>query len=162
MKKILTVFLLLGCVSQVAAEEDIVDELYFGVGLGSNELNGPDANGFQFFAGYPLKTKLGIGELALEAGYMDSGDFKRSSTIPSFGSIITTTRATGAWGTLVGNWTVADRTNLLLRAGLDIGEDDGFMYGAGVGYQVSKKLEVRGEYVERDNIDSVQFNLVFR
>ena len=36
------------------------------------------------------------------------------------------------------------------------------MFGGGVGYQANEKLEMRGEYVVRDEIDSLQFNVVIR
>lgn len=36
------------------------------------------------------------------------------------------------------------------------------MLGAGVGYAVSQQIEVRGEYVIRDDIDSLQANIVYR
>lgn len=33
---------------------------------------------------------------------------------------------------------------------------------AGLGFDVNKNIELRAEYVIRDNIDSLQANLVFR
>ncbi len=164
MKIFLVAMLLVGCISQASAntEVDIADRLYFGGGLGSNDLHGMDASGFQFFAGYPLKAKLGTGDLAIEAGYMDSGSFERTFNFSGIGAITSSTDATGLWGTMVGSWNVANNTSLIVRAGLDVGDDDGLMFGAGLGYALSKKLEIRGEYVVRDNIDSLQFNLVFR
>ncbi len=157
MKNILATMVLIGCVTPVLAntEVDIADRLYFGGGIAGNDLRGDDATGFQFFAGYPLQAKLGKGDLAIEAGYMDSGSFEHRG---NFGSV----SATGLWGTLVGSWNVATKTDLVVRAGLDVGDDDGVMFGAGLGYALSKKLELRGEYVVRDNIDSLQFNFVFR
>ncbi len=51
---------------------------------------------------------------------------------------------------------------LLGRLGVDFGDDDGLMVGAGLGYAFNRQLEVRGEYVARDNIDSLQANVVYR
>lgn len=160
MKRFLAAMLLAGFTSQVSAEEAAidVDKLYFGGGISDNDLHGQDATGLQFLLGYPLEVKFGKGKLALEAGYMDSGRFNRA-----VGPLrIVSTEATGFWGTMVGSWKVADRTAVLGRFGLDIGDDDGLMYGVGLGYDLTEKVAVRGEYVLRDNIDSLQFNFVFR
>lgn len=164
MKNILATMVLIGCVTPALAntEVDIADRLYFGGGIAGNDLHGDDATGFQFFAGYPMQAKMGKGDLAIEAGYMDSGSFERRVNLGGFGSVTSATNATGLWGTLVGSWNVATKTDLVVRAGLDVGDDDGVMFGAGLGYALSKKLELRGEYVVRDNIDSFQFNFVFR
>ncbi|MDT8451149.1 MAG: hypothetical protein RQ936_00220 [Gammaproteobacteria bacterium] len=55
-----------------------------------------------------------------------------------------------------------DKLNLVLRAGLDIGDDDGIMLGGGLGFKLNNKMEVRGEYVIRNHVDSLQVNLVMR
>jgi len=52
--------------------------------------------------------------------------------------------------------------NVVARAGLDIGDDDGFMFGAGLGFNLNPKMELRGEYVMRDTVDSLQVNFVMR
>jgi hypothetical protein len=56
---------------------------------------------------------------------------------------------------------VAPKVELLGRAGYDFGDDDGFLFGIGGGYIVNKNLKLRLEYVWRDNVDSLQFNVVF-
>ena len=71
-------------------------------------------------------------------------------------------KAKGVWSTAVISYPVNGKLSVLGRAGLDFGDDDGFMFGAGMGYQANEKLEMRGEYVVRDNIDSLQFNVVIR
>lgn len=93
---------------------------------------------------------------------MNSGSFKRTITVPPFGAMVSSSTATGLWGTVAGNWNIADRTGFIGRLGLDIGDDDGLMYGAGISYDLIKRITLRGEYVIRDNIDSLQFNFVFR
>jgi hypothetical protein len=35
------------------------------------------------------------------------------------------------------------------------------MFGAGLGFKATQQLELRGEYVVRDHINSLQANLVF-
>jgi hypothetical protein len=56
---------------------------------------------------------------------------------------------------------VTPKVELIGRAGFDFGDDDGFMIGIGAGYIVNKNLKLRGEFVVRDNVDSLQFNVVF-
>jgi len=138
------------------------DKLYFGGGLLENDFNGPNATGIQLFVGYPFTIKFGSGTFALEGGYMNSGNFKRSVNVPPFGSVVSSSAATGFWGAVAGSWKIADRTSFIGRLGLDVGDDDGLMYGAGIGYDLIERLTIRGEYVIRDNIDSLQFNFVFR
>ena len=147
------------------------NDIYFGGGLGLNSLSGidfSDGMGFQFFAGYDLPVKMGKGKLSLEAGYMDTGKMEQSVTTvsPVFPfPVITVTgeaKATGLWGNAVFSLPLQDKLNLVLRAGLDIGDDDGIMIGGGLGFKLNSKMEVRGEYVIRDHVDSLQVNFVMR
>ena len=137
------------------------DKIYFGGGLGFNSLSGIDLSdgmGFQFFGGYDLPVKMGKGKLSLEVGYMDSGNME-------FGNIFgipIEVKATGLWGNAVFSLPVQAKLNVVARAGLDIGDDDGFMFGAGLGFNLNPKMELRGEYVMRDTVDSLQVNFVMR
>lgn len=146
-------------------------KLYLGGGLGLNSLSGIDVSdgiGFQLFGGYQLPVKMGKGSLAVEAGYMDTGNMEQSVSVVIPGlppTVVTVTgeaKATGLWGNVVYNLPLQDKMNLVLRAGLDIGDDDGFMFGGGLGFNLSSKAEVRAEYVIRDHVDSLQVNLVMR
>lgn len=147
------------------------DKLYVGGGLGLNSLSGIDLSdglGFQFFAGYDLPVKAGDGKLSLEVGYMDSGKMEQSvsvviPTIPP--TVLTGTveaKAKGLWGNAVYSLPLQDKMSLILRAGLDIGDDDGLMIGAGLGFKLDNKMNIRGEYVVRDSVDSLQVNLIVR
>ena len=145
------------------------DKIYFGGGLGSNSLPGSSSGiGFQFFGGYDLPVKMGKGKLSVEVGYMDTGDMEYNtvgiSPVFPFPLINTTvaTKATGLWGNAVFSLPVQDKLNIIARAGLDIGDDDGFMFGAGLGFNLSPKMELRGEYVMRSNVDSLQLNFVMK
>jgi len=164
MKKILVAVLFFGFTAHASAETGAnthafdADKLYFGGGLSENDPNGPNATGIQIFVGYPLTIKLGSGFYALEGGYMNSGNFKRSVN----GAVVSSSAATGFWGTVAASWRMADRTNFIGRFGLDIGDDDGLMYGVGISYDLIERITLRGEYVIRDNINSLQFNFVFR
>ena len=57
---------------------------------------------------------------------------------------------------------VGEKINLLARAGLDFGDDDGLMIGGGIGLPAGNKMDIRFEYVVRDNIDSLQANIVIK
>ena len=128
--------------------------LFFGGGLSSNEVSGSDsAVGWQIFGGY------GFGEVSpkvfidAEVGYMDTGNMKKGG-----GDV----RANGLWASGVGRLMVAPSVELIGRLGLDFGDDDGLLAGIGVGFLLSKNIKLRLEYVQRDSVDSVQFNFVFQ
>lgn len=167
--------LLLGMVlasSQVNAAGLDASQIYFGGGLGYNDIGDDEAVGFQLFAGLPLPVKLGKATLAAEVGYMDSGSFDvgggtRTVSLPGFPPVTTTVPSTsvkvkGFWGTAVVDFPIQNNISVIGRLGLDIGDDDGLMIGAGLGFDISSKMEIRAEYVIRDNVDSLQANLMFR
>ena len=163
MKKLGLLLVVLLCVFNVQAKEGksstvTLDSknLYVGGGLGLNSLSGiefDDGIGFQMFAGYVLPTKLTEADLSIEIGYMDSGnvDVGRGS-----GDV----KAKGLWSTAVITVPLKGRVSVLGRAGLDFGDDDGFMFGAGFEFKLKDKVDLRTEYVVRDNIDSLQVNLI--
>lgn len=136
--------------------------IFFGGGISSNEINNSDnGTGFQLFGGY------GFGEVApninidAEVGYMDTGDMEFRVAGP-FGTTFTAEdNAQGLWATAVGRLSLNPQFDLLARAGFDFGDDDGFMIGIGGGLNISRQLQTRLEYVQRDNVDSLQLNLVF-
>jgi hypothetical protein len=132
------------------------DNLYAGAGIGLNSVSGlDDAIGIQIFGGYKLNmVNLDPIALAVEVGYMDTGDFEAGGM--NVGS------ASGLWATAVANYPVSPEVNLLGRLGLDFGDDDGLMLGVGAGFRLSPELQLRGEYVIRDNIDSLQANVVYQ
>lgn len=139
----------------------LAGDLYAGGGLSSNSADGLNGNatGFQFFLGYDLKgVKLGKANVAVEAGYMDSGDFDGCYFNFGCGS----DSATGLWATGVVLVPVANQLDFIGRLGLDFGDDDGLMFGVGLGYAVDKTIQLRGEYVIREDIDSLQANIAVR
>jgi opacity protein-like surface antigen len=128
--------------------------LFFGAGLSSNDVSGSDsATGYQIFGGY------GFGEVTknvfidAEVGYMDTGNMTKSG-----GNV----KANGLWASGVGRIMVAPSVELIGRLGLDFGDDDGLLAGIGVGFLLTKNVKLRLEYVQRDKVDSVQFNFVFQ
>lgn len=141
------------------------NKIYFGGGLGFNSLSGVDfgdALGFQFFAGYQLPVNMDTGELSVELGYMDSGDFDESVSTSGFRTFSGEASANGLWVNGVIDYPLQDKLSVVGRVGLDLGDDDGVMLGAGLGFQLNEKMDVRAEYVIRDHIDSLQVNLVIR
>jgi len=159
MKKLLMVLGLMLAAAQVSAAGVDAKKIYFGGGLGLNDANfGDNAIGFQVFVGLPLPVKTESVKLSVEAGYMDSGNFEKNLGI--FGKV--KTKANGLWGTAVAELPLKDNLSVLGRIGLDIGDDDGIMIGAGLGLKMAQNMDLRFEYVIRDTIDSLQVNLVIR
>lgn len=124
------------------------NNLYIGGGISLNSASGVDDEmGLQVFVGYELDmADLDPIKLAVEVGYMDIDDYNVS----------------GLWVTGVATYALDAQFRLLGRLGFDFGDDDGLMVGAGLGYAFNRQVEVRGEYVVRDNIDSLQANVVYR
>jgi hypothetical protein len=147
---------LIGMVLSSAAVAQAVDtsRLFFGAGLSSNEVSNSDsAVGWQVFGGY------GFGQVAsnlyfdAEVGYMDTGDMERPG-----GDV----KANGLWAAGVGRFLVTPNIELLGRLGLDFGDDDGLLGGIGAGLILTKNIKLRLEYVQRDKVDSWQFNFVYQ
>lgn len=142
--------------SQPAAAQAVdTSKFFFGGGLSSNETSNSDsAVGWQFFGGYSFGEVFRNVVVDAEVGYMDSGDMKRAGA-PDFS-------ANGLWATGVGRFLLTPSIELLGRLGLDFGDDDGLLAGIGVGFNLTKNFKLRFEYVQRENVDSVQFNLVYQ
>jgi hypothetical protein len=121
-----------------------------GAGISTNSISGPssDEAGFQFFGAYDL-TQVNLVDSvksSVEFGLMDYG-FSGDST--------------GIWATYVVSGPFTGRFGWLGRLGLDVGDDNGLMAGAGLSWAVNSKMDLRGEYVIRDNVDSLQFNFLY-
>lgn len=158
MSRVLAVAILAIGFSSVAAAQGFDQRrLFFGGGLSSNSISGADnATGFQLFGGYNFGEFAPKFQVDAEVGYMDSGKFKKNV----FG-VTVEDKAKGLWGTGVARYMITPQVELIGRLGYDFGDDDGLMAGLGAGYIVNPHLKLRLEYVARDNIDSIQFNVVF-
>jgi len=144
--------------SAAAAQGFDLRRLFFGAGVSQNMVSGLDnGTGFQVFGGYNFPAIARNFYVDAEAGYMDTGKLKATGCTGSFCNAT----ASGLWGSGVARYMVAPNVELLGRAGYDFGDDDGFLFGVGAGYIVSKNLKLRLEYVARDHVDSLQFNVVF-
>lgn len=121
-----------------------------GAGISTNSVSGPasDETGFQLFGAYDLnQVNLAEGvKSSVEFGLMDYG-FSGDST--------------GIWATYVIDGPISGRFGWVGRLGLDIGDDSGLMIGAGLGWSVNSRIDLRGEYVIRDDVDSLQFNFLY-
>ena len=126
------------------------ERLAIGGGVALNSINGPvdDELGFQIFAAYELPTVnvMQYVNSSIELGYMDYG-FDGEDT-------------NGLWTTFVLDGAIKSQWGWLARLGLDLGDDSGFMFGAGVSYAWDTQLSVRAEYVIRDEVDSLQLNVI--
>lgn len=136
-----------------AAEgEPLLDKNLFSIGAGisDNSISRPrdDEIGFQFFAAYDLnQVNLMEGVTSsIEFGFMDFG-FSRDDT--------------GIWASYAVDGTISGKFGWLAQAGFDIGDDSGLLVGAGVKYALDEKMDLRGEYIVRDEVDSLQFNFLY-
>ena len=166
MKKVtgLFVFMALAMLVHVEAQAETqaqgVDakQFYVGGGLGFNSLPGAgSATGFQIMGGYEFKTKLNEDiTSALEIGYMDTGDFDH---------INNTTRSddvSGVWVAMLESVPLSRKTDMLVRLGFDFGDDDGLLLGTGLQYKFTTKIAMRMEYIARQNVNSLQANVLFK
>lgn len=130
--------------------------LFLGAGVTSNELpNTDNGTGYQLFLGYNFGEISPNVAIDGELGYMDSGDMDRDGPA---GDV----RAEGFWANGVVRLIMAPGLELLGRAGYDFGDDDGLMVGLGIGFGLTQLIQMRLEYVDRDNLDSYQVNFVLR
>ncbi len=154
----LTATVLLAAASNLTfAEEYRRNNLYIGGGVNFNSFGFGNATGIQVLGGYRFNAKLnGDISSAVEIGYMDSGNFDNNI----FGN--NNNDAQGVWLAMVESVPVSNKVDALVRVGVDLGDDDGLMVGAGMGYNFNSQTSLRTEYVVRDNINSFQFNVLFR
>lgn len=134
---------------------------YVGGGIGFNTLAGGSGTGFQLLGGYEFDFKLNDDiSTALELGYMDSGSFDATTFSPD-GTGRTSGKAKGLWLNVVETVPVSSKIDALVRLGLDFGDDNGLMAGAGFGYNFNQNFTLRTEYVVRDAVNSFQFNVLY-
>jgi hypothetical protein len=152
----------MGLSSVASAQTFDPKNMFFGGGLSQNKVSGLDsAMGFQFFGGYSFGQIAPQLQMDAEVGYMQTGKMKISGC-PANPFFACELEAKGVWANGVARYRVAPQIDLIGRAGLDFGDDDGFMIGIGAGYLLNKNTQLRLEYVMRDNVDSLQFNFVYQ
>jgi hypothetical protein len=136
------------------------NSFYIGGGLGFNAYGGGRSTGFQLLGGYEFAGKLN-GDIsnAIELGYMSTGTFE-SKNLNTGATGTSDQEAKGVWLNYVGSYPMSNRVEGLWRIGLDFGDDDGIMAGAGIGYNFNRHWSLRSEYVVREAVNSFQFNLL--
>lgn len=142
--------------SSVAVAQGLdTGKLFFGAGVSSNEVSDSDSGtGWQIFGGYTFGEITPKVFIDAEVGYMDTGDMERAGRPDA--------KANGLWAAGVGRLMITPSVELIGRLGLDFGDDDGVLAGIGAGLLLTKNLKFRLEYVQRDNVDSIQFNIVYQ
>lgn len=158
-KTLLASALLLACSSAFAAKGAAdPQKFFFGAGLSQNDVPGSDeGTGYQFFGGYEFGEIASGIALDAEVGYMNTGDMD-----VRVGPVTVETRAKGIWAAGVARILMSSEFELLGRAGLDFGDDDGLLVGIGAGFNLNKQTTLRFELVERDDVSSLQFNVLYR
>ena len=130
-------------------------KFYGGTGLTFNTVGIGNSTGLQIFAGYKFDAKINTDiSSAVEVGFMNTGNFKNRYFDGS-------SSAQGIWTSLVESVPVSNKIDANIRVGVDFGDDNGFLAGAGMGYHIDDRTDFRTEYVVRNNINSFQFNVLF-
>lgn len=133
----------------------LASNFYIGGGLNHNSASNLDsATGFQIFGGVQLPWEYDNFTTYVEAGYMNSGDFKFAGQ--NVGD------ASGLWVSALTKYQFSDELSGLVRLGYDFGDDDGLLFGFGGEYAFRSDMALRAEYVIRDNINSFQANYIYR
>jgi len=150
MKKVICLLAVMAVSVNVNAEAFSSKQLYVGGGIALNQ----GATGFQVLGGYNFNFKLNEDiSSAIEFGYMDSGDFDR------FTGGGKADGAKGVWLSMVERVPLTRRTNMMARLGVDFGDDDGLILGAGLEYNFDTRVSLAMEYVARDHIAGLQANV---
>ena len=133
--------------------------LYYGAGLGMNALpNTRWGFGAQVLTGYDTGLALGRLTLDVELGYLNTGNMEFDTPL---GSRIAT-RAMGVWLSGVAHVPVSHGWKVLARLGGDFGDDAGLLLGIGGALELARDIKLRLEYVVRENIDTLQVNVIYR
>ncbi len=136
------------------------DHLQLGGSISENVVDSPfgggseDALGFSVFAGYEFANDMRGVKTTAELGYSDTDDFYRGGD----------NDINGLWVAGVVEKNLPEiNPNLfaLARIGLDFGDDDGILLGAGGGFHLSKEVDVRAEFINKDASSVYQASLVF-
>lgn len=144
------------------------NKYYVGAGMGVNSTENFDSTaGYQIFAGYCLdfNFKSQKSKTSVEIGYMDSGDFEKQQDAfgnnPNKSKIVTVNKSySGMWFSGLAEYKFDNKMHIMARAGVDVGDQTGILFGGGAGYNVTKYAQVRAEYILHDEVDSFQLNWI--
>lgn len=136
-------------VATVEAAEFDPKKLHVGAGISHNVVDSPfggrseSAPGLSFFAGYELDNDWSQVKTSVELGFDKTDDFY-----------------SGADSDIDGFWVagviekdmpeIHQNLFVLARGGFDFGDDDGLLIGAGVGLHLTKHVDFRGEFINKD------------
>lgn len=149
-KYLLTVILTAATSSAIAEGSPINDKLYVGANLSHNTIDSPfnggdvDASGYSLFAGLKFNNSVEGLTTSAELGYSDTKDFFKSNGDADIN---------GVWIAGVAEKTLPEldpRISALARIGLDLGDDDGILFGAGLGFHATDMLSLRAEFINKD------------
>ncbi|WP_286719066.1 outer membrane beta-barrel protein [Thalassolituus sp. UBA2009] len=136
-----------------------IERLQLGGSLSHNVVDSPfgggnvDAMGVSIFAGYELDNDIDQVKTTVEIGYSQTDDFFKGPH----------SEISGLWVAGVVEKQLPEiNPNLfaLARLGLDLGDDDGILLGAGAGFHLTPKLDIRGEYINKDASSVYQASFV--
>lgn len=116
------------------------------------------------------EASLGANWRSILKSQFDNSGALDQNVVGSYSQGSVSATVSGFWISGVVSYPVSEFTNaewakkvdLLGRVGLDFGDDDGLLYGVGAEYSLSEQWAVRGEYVLRSNINSLQANVVYK
>ncbi|MCA6061535.1 outer membrane beta-barrel protein [Thalassolituus sp. ST750PaO-4] len=135
------------------------ERLQLGASLSHNVVDSPfgggnvDAMGMSIFAGYELDNDIDQVKTTVEIGYSQTDDFFKGPH----------NDISGLWVAGVVEKQLPEiNPNLfaLARLGLDLGDDDGILLGAGAGFHLTPKVDIRGEYINKDASSVYQASFV--
>lgn len=151
---------------EAKASTSMPEGIYVGGGINYNSIDleplfsGADretAMGFQLFAGLPIASSIAGFKTFAEVGFFQTESF-------NFGGG-NKERVRGIWGAGVLQRDLSEiDPNLyaLVRAGVEVGDDDGVFMGFGAGYRMSSKVDLRAEFLNKDLLTSYQLNALVR
>ena len=137
------------------AREKPLTGLYTGMGIHWNQLSDfNDAPGGQVFIGSHFKSLMTTYIQAdLELGYSYSGNFTHK--------IAHSTDVQGFWVSGLLRLPLTPYFEILGRLGADLGDDDGFLAGVGIGINLNQQWQLRVETIKRKHTDSIQLNAAY-
>ena len=136
----------------------------FSLNIPENDNQFKTSLGYQLFGGYQFENKIAdVISLSVEAGYHNTGDFDGKAYI-SNGTIIIEDgfNSAGVWVAGVFGYEVFDSISINGKLGADLGDDDGALFGVGLGYQVFDEIKVNVDYINRSNSQAGQFNIIYQ
>ena len=153
MKRLLPTTLLLATLPMATASlhaepSDLAGNVYLGGGFSQNVIDSPwggseSATGITLFGGIEFDNSMAGLNSSVELGYSDTGDFYDNSD----------TDIQGPWIALVGEKFLPEidpRFSAVGRLGVDFGDDDGLLLGAGVGFHPMNNFGLRAEFINKD------------